>query len=182
MSERPTSGPAPRYGEYAPVPEKKTESPTPVPVEETPAPPRAQAGTKPQRAWDRALTIGLLAVGAVNLFFSVPQFADFGDSLREVFTQNGFGTYTSDGLAGVLGAVAIIAQLVILSLTVFFARRNLAAGRISFWIPLVGAVLSLVVVTAVVLAAMLPDPAMQAWFDAQMSAAVAPQPAPTTTP
>lgn len=182
MSDRPTSGPAPRYGEYAPIPEKKVEAPIAAPVDETPAPEQGQAGAKPQRAWDRALTIGLLAVGAVNLFFSVPQFANFGDSLREVFTQNGFGAYTSDGLAGVLGAVAIVAQLVILSFTVFFARRNLAAGRISFWIPLVGAVLSLVVVTAVVLSAMLPDPALQAWFDAQMSAAMATQPAPIATP
>ncbi len=181
MSDRPTSGPAPRYGEYAPIPEK-IEAPAPPPADETSDTARQQMGAKPQRAWDRALTIGLLAVGAVNLFFSVPQFADFGDSLREVFTQNGFGTYTSDGLAGVLGAVAIVAQLVILSFTIFFARRNLAAGRISFWIPLVGAVLSLVVVTAVVLGAMLPDPALRAWFDAQMSAAMATQSTPTATP
>jgi uncharacterized membrane protein len=181
VSDRPTSGPAPRYGEYAPIPEK-IEAPAPQPVDEKPAAPEGAVAAKPQRAWDRALTIGLLAVGAVNLFFSIPQFANFGDSLREVFTQNGFGTYTSDGLATVLGAVAIVVQLVILSFSVFFARRNLAAGRVSFWIPLVGAVLSLIVVTAVVLGAMLPDPALRAWFDAQMSAAVASQPTPTATP
>ena len=133
MSERPTSGPAPRWGEYAPVPQKAPEPEVvdePTGIAPAPRPDLPDSGSdrlppRRDRAWDRALTIGLLAFGGLNLLWSIPQFVDFAGLLRTAYSTAGYGTYTSDGLASALGAVVIVVQAALLVSAVVIAGRLL---------------------------------------------------------
>jgi hypothetical protein len=170
---RPTSGPAPRWGEYAPLP--------PAPPAQPVAPPPAAMGAagagrpageaagvvpvRRRRTWDLVLTIALLAYGLVTVLTSLSGAGDLGRTVEQVYAIQGLGDYTPTALAGTLTTVANAAQVVLLVVAVLVAYRLLKAGRIAFWVPLVAGVLASVLVGIFGLTLMVSDPAFQDYIN-----------------
>ena len=172
MSDRPSSGPAPRWGEYGPAPEPtppaRPDPPAAADQRLTPsgrAPAAAAAAAAP--AWDRVVTVALLALGLVNVLFTIPEMLALPRALDQVYAAQGFGRYTSDSLASAIGIAINAVDVLLLVVAVLLAVRRLRSGRIAFWIPLVAGATALVVTGALLTVAMLGDPAMPAYLQSQ---------------
>ena len=179
MSEdRPTSGQAPRWGEYAPLPPAPPAQPSqPVapaqasPVQTGSARPAGPAGgvgaapVRKRRTWDLVLTIALLAYGLVTVLTSLSGAGDLGRTVEQVYAIQGLGDYTPTALARTLTTVANAAQVVLLVVAVLVAYRLLKAGRIAFWVPLVAGVIASVLIGIFGLTLMVSDPAFQDYIN-----------------
>ena len=166
MTDRPTSGRAPGYGEYGPLPE-------PLPVPPAAAEPQLEPVSpvtglrRAAPSWDRVVTIALLVLGVLNVLTGIPQMLRLGETLDATYAAQGFGDYTSLGLASAIGVAVNVVNVLLLVTAAAVAVRRLRAGRIAFWIPLVAGVVSLVVTIVLIGAAMLGDPALAAYLQGQ---------------
>ncbi len=164
--------PRPEYGELAPEgwawkPTQGNDSPAMNPPAHTPAnsspnpsprvPPNGSLGrtTSSVPGWDRPLTLGLLMLGLLATFFIVSVLSALPDALQALYTQEGLGTYTPDptvaGLITAGGITEAVTWLVTASISILLMVR----GRRAFYLPLIGGVVSFVVIfvfTTVVLA------------------------------
>jgi hypothetical protein len=169
---RPTSGPAPRWGEYAPLPPAPPEPQLPVapPVAPSaasmpgPAPSGSAAPVRRRRTWDVVLTIALLAYGLMTVLTSLSGAGDLGRTIDQVYALQGLGDYTPTALAGTLTTAANLAQVVLLALAAYVSYRLLKAGRIAFWVPLVAGVLASLLIGAFGLTLMVSDPNFQEYL------------------
>jgi hypothetical protein len=172
VSDRPTSGPAPRWGEYAPVPDPPAPEKS-EPQDEravTPQPPAddAAADSAGGRRWDRILSYGLLVLAAFNVITGIPPMLDLAGTLQRTYTAAGLGAYTSDSLASSIGVAINITQVVLLLAAVVLTLGNLRRGRISFWIPLTAGVVATVVMMVLLAFAIFGDPGFTAYVDQRM--------------
>jgi len=177
--------PAPQYGEYA-TPEQQRElirrsggtppaapdadsagqPPAPVvPAPVTPAlaahPAEGAANAAPRRRGDRFVTIALLAYGLFTVVTTIPQlvrYSSFAQSWLEMAgIQAEFTAVESGRLwGGIAAAVFALGWIV----TTLISWRMLTRGRLSWWIPLVGAVVTFVVVSICVSVPLMSDPAI----------------------
>lgn len=172
-SDRPAR---PQYGEYA-TPEQQRAAIRQPPVAEQPAPvtappvrhPTAAHPTtraaRPSRTADRVITFALLAYGLFTVVSAVPQlwyFADFAQSWMSLAGIDATFTNTAQGdLWGRIGVgVFVLGWL----LTALISWRSLARGRLTWWIPLVGAIVSFLLVSACLTIPLLGDPAIMGSF------------------
>lgn len=131
------------------------------PAARTPAPAVAS------RAWDRILTVALLVFGLFNVLTGIPAMLQLAESLDQAYASQGFGDYTSDGLASALGIAANIVNVLLLVAAVAASVRQLRTGRLAFWIPLVAGATAVVVTIVLIGAAMLGDPALASYLQEQ---------------
>ncbi|WP_207453581.1 DUF6264 family protein [Herbiconiux sp. SYSU D00978] len=174
--ERPEGRPAPMYGEYAPPgwvsPAQHVDPAEPVPVPAQAPAPQASGGEgsgwpavapeqakAKRRTWDIALTVGLLLLGTWSVAGSVAQYANLGTVLTAVFDQLGAGEFTSFELAATVGLVANLVQIGLLILAIALALWSLARGRLAFIYPLAAGVLATIVLTVLMGAVIVSDPA-----------------------
>ena len=173
---RPEPRARPQYGEYASAEEQRARIREPLPEHPTaaaaatpasappvdpawaaPAPTAQRSGTHPA---DRIATIALLVYGAVNVAFSVVSYLDFPAFLSTLYRSMGVpGTFTNVDAGRTCGAIAVVALVVGYAIMAWLAVRRLRRGRSAWWIPLVGAVATMIVVCACVMVAILGDPA-----------------------
>lgn len=168
--------PRPQYGEYATPEEQRSriQQPDPAllpPVEPVPVAPHPVpngvrgpvAGTaRPPFRPDRVITVILLGMGAVNVLFSAQSFFDLSEALaRTTASMQIPGEFTNIAAARTWGAIAAVSLIVGYLVTAFAAWRRLRAGRISWWIPVVGAIVTYVVVVVCVMVPLTGDPAFQ---------------------
>jgi hypothetical protein len=188
MSDRPTSGPAPRWGEYAPVaapvappeverapePEvRKPETHKPVSLRDslrgtaksTDSAESVDGPARPVRRWDRILTSALLALAVLNVLTGIPAMLDLPETLSTYYRTFGMGSYTSVALASGVGIAINVSQVVLLIVTVLLTTASLRAHRISFWIPLTAGVISTILISVLFSVAMSGDPALGAYLD-----------------
>ena len=148
--------PKPRWGEYAdPAP---LESFPPPVVPESPATP-AKSEPAPHRNRDVIITTALLLLGVWDVVSAWSRYQDLGSALREVFELQGLGEFTSIEYANEMGSWINIARAGILVVAIVVSLLLVARRRLSFWVPLAGAVLAGVVVFALVTMVVLSDPA-----------------------
>ena len=173
MSDRPTSGPAPRYGEYGPrveLPAPPAE--TPAPRAAAPAPlqhaPAAQAARRPRR-WDQLLTVFLLGMGLYITLTSIPQMLKLGTVLDSVYQAAGYGRYTDDGTAAVIGIIVNVVQIVLLIAAFTIALPRLRHGRLAFWVPLTAGVVATIIVSVLIGIAMFSDPALLQYVNGELA-------------
>ncbi|KQT72563.1 DUF6264 family protein [Microbacterium sp. Leaf436] len=153
--------PRPQYGEYATPEEQRariqrpevTEAleagvapqPEPVaPVAEK-AIPSAGAGRMGLRGplWDRILTGGLLAYGLVSTVSTIVQLLDFPTYAETAAKILGVdASYTNLSAGYLWGAVAAFIYGIGWLLTAVLTWRRLRRGRVAFWIPLAGFVVT----------------------------------------
>lgn len=174
MSDPRDPRPRPAYGEYATPEEQRahirqpdvesvldgTAAPAPEPV--STAPPGTPAGSP----LDRIVTIALLAMGAVNVFLSVPGFLDLSETFARTMAAMGIpGEFSNVAAAQTWGAVASVVMVAGYLLTAVATWRRLRAGRISWWLPVVGAVITFVLVVICLAVPLWGDAAFQAYVD-----------------
>ncbi|WP_298037221.1 DUF6264 family protein [uncultured Microbacterium sp.] len=167
----------PQYGEYATVEEQRRLAGLPPldAVEAVPAEPAAlrpaataspeEAAPKP-RSWDRLLTIALLAYGVVNVFMTAGSYLDLpavmNESLQLLGVDGEFSNFAQGRLWGTIAAAVLVIGWVI---TAVLSMRRLRTGKISWWVPLVGALATGVVVSFCIAVPMMGDPAFLSYLE-----------------
>ncbi|WP_243227416.1 DUF6264 family protein [Microbacterium sp. CIAB417] len=182
--------PRPQYGEYATPEEQRARIRQPdatfdldagkAPDAAPPAPaPNPAAGpvARNPRAMDRVATIALLALGLFEVLRSIPGFVDPNELLTQLLTQFG----VDGGLSDAAGARAWGAAAAILLAVGWFATAavsvwNLRAGRLSFWIPLVGGVVFTLLASVLLVVPLMSDPGLM-----QQIGGITPLPTPSAT-
>lgn len=169
MSDRP------QYGEYATPEEQRRLAGLPevdaapeAAVATTPAVQQAPAATTPPppRRWDRVITIGLLVYGAINVFMTGMSYLDLPPVLNESMRILGIdGEFTNFAQGRVWGIVAAGVLVLGWVITALLSIRRLRTGKITWWVPLVGAAVTTIAASVCISVAMMGDPAFIAHLD-----------------
>ena len=172
----------PQYGELA-TPEEQRRAAGLPPLEEVvvppPAPPTAgvvppngtsDAPAKRPHPVDRLVTIALLAYGLVNIVITGLSYLDLANVMNQTMKILGIeGEFTNFAQGRTWGTIAAIVLAVGWCLTAALSIRRLRRGRITWWLPIVGAIVTMVVVSICLTVPMMGDPAFIAHLD-QMTA------------
>jgi hypothetical protein len=172
--------PQPRYGELAPegwtwTPPQETTPPAASAPVVAPAAPaattRAQAAAASTAAgrpgapgWDRPVTALLLALGLAGAFFTLSMLASLPEAVQVLYTQAELGTYRPAAsvatfiTAGSIGQVAIWLGSAITSILLMIKNRR------AFYVPLIGGVVSFVLLVATMTAVIAGDTALIEYF------------------
>ena len=158
----------PQYGEIATLEEQRKAAGLP-PLDEmppaaaaAPAPEPASGGaaTARPRPVDRFITIALLAYGLINVVMTGLSYLDFPTAMNEMMKVLGVdGEFTNFAQGKVWGTVAAIVLAAGWSLTAFFSIRRLRGGKASWWVPLAGAAVTLLVASICAAIPLMNDPA-----------------------
>lgn len=176
--------PRPQYGEYATPEEQRarirqpdvTESlaqgtapgrpAAPVAPAAASAPPTRAAGTRQQSSVDRVITIVLLALGAVNVLFSSMSYLDLATAVtRTMETLGAPGEFTNTAAAQTWGAIAATVLIAGYLITLVAALQRLRTGKTTWWIPVLGAVLTYAIVMTCLSVPLLSDPAFMDYVE-----------------
>jgi len=155
----------PRYGELATPEEQRIAAGLP-PVSGMPAPepiekaPDAVPASAPRSSADRIATIALLAYGLFNVVTTGMSYLDLPTVLNEAMKILGIdGEFTDYAQGRLWGTIAAIVLAVGWTLTAVLSVRRLRRGRITWWVPLVGAVVTSILTSICVMIPMMGDPA-----------------------
>ncbi|RLP76385.1 hypothetical protein D9V32_05815 [Mycetocola tolaasinivorans] len=110
---------------------------------------------------DRFISFLLLAFGAFSVLTSVPALLNLREAFAEYYKQLGI---SSDGLGQAItvsGWIMLAAMVIIWALSAWWTLRRIRAGRSSWWIPVLAAVVALLVMTMIIAPTMANDPAFQ---------------------
>lgn len=151
---------APPVGTAAPVAPAPSTASTFVPARPTHA---TTSAARPTRTADRVITVALLAYGLITVISAVPQlwhFTDFAQTAMKIAGIDAPFTNTAQGdLWGRIGAIVFLVGWL---LTAALSWRAIARARLGWWIPLVGAIVTFVMVTVCVTVPLFGDPAIVA--------------------
>ncbi|WP_191966810.1 DUF6264 family protein [Microbacterium testaceum] len=168
--------PRPQYGEYATPEEQRARIQRPevtealeagvAPQPEPVAPQRAAATSAPMPVpatrggrIDRIVTFGLLIYGLFSVVTTIVQllnFPEYANNFARVFRVD--ATFTNLTAGYLWGAAAAAVTGIGWLLTAMFTWRSMKRGRISFWIPIVGALISTIIAAVLSLIGMASDP------------------------
>ncbi len=171
--------PRPAYGEYATPEEQRARmglpeqaasvEPDPVPAAPTATPPAVRASRSPA---DRTITLVLLVMGAVNVIFSAPGLFSVGASLALTYDAAGIpGEFTNTQAADTWGSIAGVVLIAGYLITALAAWRRLQTGKLSWWVPVVGAVVCYAIVVACLMVPIAGDPAFQEYLRSMSTSA-----------
>jgi hypothetical protein len=120
-----------------------------------PAPSAVPSVRRPpaSRTIDRFATLALLVIGLLTVLNSAPSFLHFAANLNTFAASYSLGDYSDQALANRIGYALLAANILLYVLTVLWAFRFMARGRIAVYIPMVGFVAYLII--AVVLLSVL---------------------------
>ncbi|WP_022886708.1 DUF6264 family protein [Glaciibacter superstes] len=163
--------PRPKYGELAPEgwtwkPPKDAAPPqVPTPSTPPPAPRQSPAGTAKRQpgsvpSWDRPLTLGLLVFGLFGAFFAVSLLGAVPDAVQVLYTQQDLGDYTPHPSVSGLITAGGITQTVIWLVTAAVSILLLVRGKRAFYVPLLGGVISFVVIFVFLTIVLATDPTL----------------------
>lgn len=167
----------PRYGEYASPEEQRrlaglapVDAEPPVPhttatLEAPAAPvPHAAPAARPA-AGDRIVTIALLAYGLVNVVMTAIAYLDLPTVLSRSMEILGIdGDFSNFAQGRLWGGIAAVVLVVGYALTTLISLRRLRAAKRSWWVPLVGAAATMLVVSVCLVVPMIGDPAFTAYL------------------
>ncbi|NYE19843.1 DUF6264 family protein [Microbacterium immunditiarum] len=177
--------PRPQYGEYATPEEQRAHIRDPQaasvysPVADAAVPPAAvppAAPSVPPRVdpqgpvlrphpADRIATIALLVYGAINVVFTAVSFLDLPTVAERAMQIMGIpGDFTNVESARSWGLIAAILLAVGYVVTALLAVRRLRSGRLAWWIPLVGALVTYAIVYVCIAIPLLGDPAFSQYI------------------
>ncbi|WP_149084797.1 MULTISPECIES: DUF6264 family protein [Microbacterium] len=162
----------PRYGEIA-TPEEQRRAAGLPPVAEmvetaAPAPTAEPAAEAPARSHpvDRFATIALLAYGLVNVVVTGLSYLDIVPVMNQTMAMLGIeGEFTNYAAGRIWGTVAAVVLAVGWSVTAALSIRRLRRGRLTWWLPLVGAVVTVGIAALCLVVPMMGDPAFIAYLD-----------------
>lgn len=160
----------PQYGEIATIEEQRRAAGLPplgevspeTPVGTAPAiPVTAQRTQTPRRRpVDRLVTIALLGYGLVNVVVTAVSYLDFPTAMNRMMDALGVdGEFTNYAQGKLWGTIASIVLILGWSLTATFSVRRLRSGKASWWVPLVGAAVTLLAASICAAIPLMNDPA-----------------------
>lgn len=163
----------PQYGEIATLEEQRRAAGLPplgeapaafaTPTEGRPAQsagaPSASAVARP-RPVDRFVTIALLAYGLINVVMTGLSYLDFSTAMNQMMSVLGVeGEFTNFAEGRIWGTIAAIVLAIGWSLTAVLSIRRLRAGKVSWWVPLAGAAVTLLIASVCAAIPLMNDPA-----------------------
>src|SRR5690606_9961062 len=96
----------------------------------------------------RMVTAMLLGIGLVNVLYSIPGFLDLSTTLDQSLKMLGMeGSFSNFAAAKTWGAVGLVVMLAGYALTAWLSVRRIRQGRSSWWLPLVGFVVTMLIVS-----------------------------------
>jgi len=156
----------PQYGEYASPEEQRMRAGLPpveqAPVASAPVPPRPEVvGAPPAgRRAGRMITAMLLGIGLVNVLTSIPGFLDLSATFDQTLRMLGLeGSFSDFAAAKTWGAVALVVMVTGYAVTVWLSVRRIRRNRSSWWVPLVGFLVTMLLVSICISVPMFGDPA-----------------------
>ncbi|WP_312673266.1 DUF6264 family protein [Microbacterium sp.] len=167
----------PRYGELATPEEQRRAAGLPPVVEvvnpsaPAPAPPAAvpaavASGAARPHPVDRFATIALLAYGLVNVVVTGLSYLDIVPVMNQTMGMLGIeGEFTNYAAGRTWGTIAAVVLAVGWCVTAALSIRRLRRGRVTWWLPLVGAVVTLGIAAFCLVVPMMGDPAFIAYLD-----------------
>lgn len=106
------------------------------------------------------VTAVLLGIGLVNVLMSIPGFLDLSATLDQTLTMLGAeGSFSNYAVARTWGVIALIVLFAGYALTLWLSVRRIKRGRSSWWLPLVGFVVTMIAVSICISVPMMGDPA-----------------------
>lgn len=175
--------PRPQYGEYATPEEQRAaiREPARIPASAPVVPtgygthaasaqvgarsPRPGETPRPVRMWDRILTLALLVYGLITVFSVLPQLWDFSEFAQTWMQLAGIeGEFTNVAQGEIWGKVASLVFVAGWLGTALLAWNSLTRRRISWWIPLVGAIVTSILVSVCLTVPLLGDPAVATYI------------------
>lgn len=103
----------------------------------------------------------LLALGFLSTVNAVIVALSLEDALKQMYAfYGGTDVYTPAGNLDLARWVIIVSHVVLFAATLLVTRALAAAGRLSFWVPLVGGAVAGIIYVATVTALLLGDPAL----------------------
>lgn len=162
----------PQYGELATPEEQRRAAGLPpldetvaAPVTTTPEPtPVVDAPPRRPHPVDRLITIGLLAYGLFNVIFTAVSYLDLTRVMNESMKILGIdGEFTNYEQGRLWGSVAAVVLVVGWALTAWASIRRLRSGKISWWVPIVGAVVTTLITSMCLAVPMFGDPAFMSY-------------------
>lgn len=164
----------PQYGEYATPDEQRRLAGLP-PADAVPAAPamiERPVQTGPDRSiakarpWDRIITIALLAYGLVNVIMSGISYLDLPTLMNESMRILGIeGEFTNFAQGKLWGTTAAVVLVVGWAITAWLSLRRLRTGKLTWWVPLVGAAVTILIASICIVVPMMGDPAFLAYID-----------------
>ena len=167
----------PRYGEIATPEEQRLARGLPLideaePVPTAPAFPAPAHAPAPavdaprRRPVDRIVTIALLAYGRVNVVVTGLSYLDIGRVMNETMSILGIeGEFTNYAMGRPWGTIAAIVLVLGWCITAALSIRRLRRGRLTWWLPVVGAIVTVIVVSLCLAVPMMNDPAFLAYLE-----------------
>jgi hypothetical protein len=122
-----------------------------------------QAGTARQMGHPRDIgfTAALLGIGLFWVLVSIPGMANLPQTIQQTYAMEGYtGHYGPVALASAIGLAVNISQLVLWGVTCALSVLAIRKRRRAFYIPLVGGVISGLVVMVLTIVAMFNDPGL----------------------
>ena len=126
----------------------------------------AAATSARKRPVDRIITIALLAYGLVNVIVTAISYLDLPTAMNETMKILGIeGEFTNIAQGRLWGTFAAVVLVAGWALTAFLSVRRLRLGRLTWWVPVVGAVATTIVVSICIMVPMLGYPAFIAYVE-----------------
>jgi hypothetical protein len=120
-----------------------------------------------RRSRDVVVTVVLLGIGLAWTLLSIPGTSDLAGTLDRTYALQGYtGHYGPVALASALGLAMNISTLVLWGISCAISIALLRRHRRAFYVPLIGAVVSGLVVVALTIVAMYNDPGLLAYLGA----------------
>lgn len=136
----------------------------PAPAAEV-VPAAVPAPAQPRR-WDRIVTIALLAYGLINVFMTGLSYLDLPTVMNGSMKILGIpGEFTNFAQAKLWGTIAAVLLVIGWVITAVLAVRRLRSGKLTWWIPLVGAAVTTIIVSICITVPMMGDPAFISYID-----------------
>ena len=120
---------------------------------------------RPSRAADRIITVALLVYGLITVISAVPQLWHFAAFAKTWLDLAGIdATFTNTAQGDLWGRIGALVYIVGWILTAALSWRSMGRGRLSWWIPLVGAIVTFVVVSVCLTIPLVSDPAVSGYL------------------
>jgi energy-converting hydrogenase Eha subunit C len=161
----------PQYGELATPEEQRLAAGLPplgevLPAVAAPEPAQEPAAAEParRRPVDRFVTIALLAYGLINVVMTAMSYLDLPASMNQTMKMLGIdGEFTNFAQGRLWGTIAAIVLVVGWCVTAALSIRRLRRAKLSWWVPVVGATVTLLITSICIAVPMMGDPAFMAY-------------------
>ncbi|KJL24981.1 hypothetical protein RN51_00801 [Microbacterium oxydans] len=128
--------------------------------------PSGDSPVKRAHPLDRFATIAMLAYGLINVVVTGLSYLDLASVLNQTMKIVGIeGEFTNFAAGRTWGVIAAIVLVVGWSVTAALSIRRLRRGRLTWWVPIVGAIVTMGVVTVCIAVPMMGDPAFVAHLE-----------------